>query len=418
MGVHSQEGVAVRSATWSAIAMLLVGLAACSLYDDDADPLARSEGGVPPSAHGSPTNGTGATPGGAADATGEPETYDDTDPAPAGPCPCPRGDCTASDDMPCDSGEGLCGEGMCHPTGTLESLPVPHEGFWPTAVSLSADGSLLAITAERAEDGPDGDRQASVVPLDGGDPRVEPDAIAAVFHPVDAAVWAVALGEAVEVRDLGGGVLHRVEGAGPPMAFSPDGARLAATVAAGVRVVSLDAAADEVLLDHPQDRDARLWLLAFSPEGTRVATGRGASGFGSPVGDVRVFDAHSGERLHLFDCPAASGGFNADASLLAVACWNYTALYDLSSGTATVLPAPMLAQGARFLTPHDGEPRLLLGSFLGLVRVLRHRDGEWVIESAVEFPAVRDVVELPDGALLLAPWSDLTVHRWTPSSRL
>lgn len=252
-----------------------------------------------------------------------------------------------------------------------------------------------------------------------GDGWTEPLAHAATFHPTTPEVWAVATEGAVELRTLDGTVLRRLGGARPPMAFSPSGDRLAALDDAGILVWSLDdEEAPAVALEHPEDRGARMWLLTFSPDGARVASGRGASGFGSPVGDVRVFDSATGERQHLFDCPAASGGFSTDGSVLAVACWNYTALYDLGTGTARVIAAPMLAQGARFLAPNTEGERLFMGSFVGLARVARVRPGEPLTEAAVEFPAARDVVELPDGRLILAPWADLPVHRWTPVPRL
>lgn len=388
---------------------------ACNLYGDGAAE-------APSHADDATSHGTDVPPPATAERTPDQDgPGDDTSNAPGArvECACPHANCDASDEMPCREGSGLCEGGVCHGTGTLESIPAPQDGYWPVSLSLSADGLLLALTAERAGDGDDGESQVTVVPLDGGERWIGQDMRSAVFHPADPDIWAVDVGDAVELRTMDGDVLRRIDGVRSPMVFSPDGERLAAVDPDGVRIVTLDGpGVEDVGLHHPEDRGARLWLVAFSGDGTRVATGRGASGFGSPVGDVRVFDAASGDRLHLFDCPAVSGGFNTDGSMLAVACWNYTALYDLETGTATVLPAPMLSQGARFLASADDGERLLLGSFLGLVRIVRMRPDGHVTEAAVEFPAARDVVELPDGSLILAPWADLTIHRWTPDPRL
>ena len=98
------------------------------------------------------------------------------------------------------------------------------------------------------------------------------------------------------------------------VAFSPDGTRVATGSSDGSgRVFDAATGAEVSRLDH----DAPVNAVAFSPDGTRVATGSGG-GF-SRGGSARVFDAATGAEVSRLDhdAPVNAVAFSPDGTRVA-----------------------------------------------------------------------------------------------------
>ena len=98
------------------------------------------------------------------------------------------------------------------------------------------------------------------------------------------------------------------------VAFSPDGTRVAtgsgkvlgASGGGSARVFDAATGAEISRLDH----DSPVYAVAFSPDGTRVATGSGKVLGGRGDGSARVFDAATGAEISRLD---HDGGVSAVA---------------------------------------------------------------------------------------------------------
>mgnify|MGYP002619695227 CR=1 FL=1 len=402
----------------------VVAFVACS---DDAAQNERGRGdGVSDVQEVEQEEDVAAEPDAAGDLAAEDPAEDQVDAIqPPEACPCDGDDCSASDDDFCDALSGLCDGGRCYAMGTLEPLPHHADGYWVSGLARAADATWVASAAEVALE-PTGIAEVRLWSVQ------DPTNVVAfagarwvAAHPLDAQVFALAYAGRVDVRRRDAEEpLWTFEGVSGPVAFSLDGAWLLAADGGGaLRFPALgfqsleDASAFvPVRYDHPEDRDARMWVLAFSPGGDRVAVGRGVSGLGSPVGDLRFFDAASGARLATLECPASSGSFSSDGRLFAASCWNYVGIYDVDAGRLEeALPAPNLALGVAYLEPDAAGERLFVGSFVNVARVLQRQPGSaWRSLAAVDAPGMRSVVELPDGSLVLGPWADQPPVRWTP----
>lgn len=233
---------------------------------------------------------------------------------------------------PGDGGWGLCVAGRCEPlAGTVDEWTP--EGFDASAqaVAVSADGRHVAVALDQTDGEAGGtvlwdlEARRQVWSFAG-------DARDVAFQP---ASWdRVAVGAApVAVRAMADGAVSlTIADATGPVAFSPDGTRLAASV--GDDVVVVDAATGEVLhrLTHALESRSTRWTVAFSPDGTRLVSATGQSGLGSPHGDVRVFDLAGEEAPQVLTCPSMGAAFSPDGTRLAAACWHSVLVWDVATG--------------------------------------------------------------------------------------
>ena len=186
-------------------------------------------------------------------------------------------------------------------------------------------------------------------------------------------------------------VLIRHEGPVYAVAFSPDGTRLA--TGSGDRSARVfDAATGTELLRCDHDRE--VYAVAFSPDGTRLATGSGDR-------SARVFDAATGTEL--LRCPHADEvyavAFSPDGAWMASAGRSGVWLWDITTGK----PSPPLTIAA-------GSSRAVAFSPDGTLVASAGQDGTvqlWEVATgrSRDFPrddqAVANVVTVsPDGSLV------------------
>lgn len=218
--------------------------------------------------------------------------------------------------LACDAGDGvwgLCDAGACYSGGSRESWSLPEGAF---GHSLAAAGDDVAVGWE------DG------LPGEGGGLRWwQGDAL--VLEEDDAPVYGVALAEdgrlavcdavGLRVLDAAGALLHTGDCDTGDVAFSPDGSQLAVAVTEGVVVLD-DAFGVLATLDHPRSEGVRLWVVRWSAEGDKLATGSGQAGFGSPEGEARLWRTETWEAVATLGCTAMDLDFSPDGRL-AAACW-------------------------------------------------------------------------------------------------
>ncbi len=177
--------------------------------------------------------------------------------------------------------------------------------WYVRAAALSADGSRLAISVCAANgtfsridilDTATGTTVASVPELGGSPSPIPIDSLA--FDPAaQNVVWIDYLQGVAHIADARTGVIRKSRGVsgGSDMnahvAWSPDGATIAACNASEPTLDLLDAASLEPVRRWPHGHGGVLCSVAFSPDSRRLLTT-------SDDGIVRVWDAATGTRLH------------------------------------------------------------------------------------------------------------------------
>jgi WD40 repeat protein len=211
--------------------------------------------------------------------------------------------------------------------------------------------------------------------------------------------------------------LGGVGGAGRPpdgLAFSPDGARLAATSKPDIlsqvdawAVTVWDARSGSALLEL-KGHTSQVYGLAFSPDGARVATaGQDAT--------ARVWDVRTGTpglRLKGQAADVPSAAFNRDGRHLVTGSWDQAAhvwdartgrlIHELKGHTGAVRNVAYSPDGARLAAAGEDGTVCVWGGRTGkLLRQLKGRKG-WVSAMALS----------PDGVRLAISGLDLTARVW------
>ena len=138
------------------------------------------------------------------------------------------------------------------------------------------------------------------------------------------------------------------------------------------------------------DHDGPVWAVAFSPDGTRVATG-------SKDGSARVFDATSGEKQSRLDHDNAVAvgavAFSPDGTRVATGSWDHSArVFDAATGAelsrldhdAELLAVAFSPDGTRVATgSHNGSARVFDATSGAQLSRLDY--GNWVWVGAVAF---------------------------------
>lgn len=350
--------------------------------------------------------GTGATDGTGADGTGA--CVCDTTDACCDGCD-PRGFVVACDDgeadtwAVCDAAAGVCETG-----GALETYAVDG-AVW--AHAASAQGGRIAIAGEDEIDGTTGG--------------------AAVFSAPGSTDWSstgvhtgIALSHAgsqvgscgpngLVVADFTSGP-ERLVGpcSGGAVSWSPDDTLLAVATVSGVQVYDTSTWEEAFAVTHERTDEARLWSIAWSPDGTRMATATGQVGFGSPKGEVLLWDGATGEAQGELDCTAMDVAFSPDGSQLAGACWSATRVFDVETGDEQV--DITAASPALSVLWSAGGDDLYAGTFQGGVVVY-----EVATETQVRSygddagaGAIKDLAWDSEGGLVGALWDGPGGLRW------
>ncbi len=258
-------------------------------------------------------------------------------------------------------------------TGRLLGNPLRHDGA-VRAVAFSPDGTKIATASD--------DHTARLWDLATGKPSGEPlvpgapGQLRAAFSR-DGTKIAAALGVAKTAllwdvrtgKPLGQPLQHGSYVFG--VAFSPDGTKIAT---AGEGQARLWETATGKVLGAPMMHDSRVWAVAFSPDGTKIATG-------SEDHTARIWDAATGKPLGQ---PLQHGSyvfgvaFSPDGTKIATASDDHTArIWDAATGRplgeplkhdGRVVAVAFSPDSTKLATESDGRLRLwdvLAGKRLG-----------------------------------------------------
>jgi WD40 repeat protein/serine/threonine protein kinase len=201
-------------------------------------------------------------------------------------------------------------------------------------------------------------------------------------------------------------------------AFAPDGETLVTSGFTGTPIL-WDATSGHVrrILGGPEG-----WIgaVAFSPDGTRIATGLGETDHGS--GQVLIWDSSTGRLIRTLGkrAPAGDNGivdlaFSRDGKLLASAGFDGNArVWEVASDDEILtLPAQAFVLSVAF-SP-DGNLLASSGSD-GMVKVWDVSSGAEVQSLAGHLGAVLSVAFSPDGRLLATAGFDNTARLWDVST--
>jgi WD40 repeat protein len=320
-----------------------------------------------------------------------------------------RGRCDAE-----ASAWGVCGGGACRPVGDVREWVGHADSAWLQALAFSPDGAWLATAAsDRTGAAPVGEALVWSVATGAILQRLEGATDGVAFSP-DGAWLAQGLTDRVRVLATAGwGVVHETTGAFGPVAFSPDGGLLAAGSTEGVALLETAGWTVARQLDHADDPGARLWQVAFSADGSRLASATGQHGLGSPHGDVRVWEPSTGQRLHTFDCPALSLAFAPDGGRLATACWNMVDVWSLDTGE--VAAEILVADAAIGVAWSPDGARLAVGSLFGGASLVDAGAPAYPVDAPfLPVPGAKALVFDGEGRLTVGAWEDPVVVTWTP----
>jgi WD40 repeat protein/tetratricopeptide (TPR) repeat protein len=225
-------------------------------------------------------------------------------------------------------------------------------------------------------------------------------------------VWDVATG--AERRALLGVAGQTVTG----LAFSPDGARIAAC--GGPQVIVWDASNGAVLWtkSEPADADSRSAMsISFTPDGRSLAVGYGAYA-GQDHGYVKIWDVAAAREL--FRLPGPAGGVNKlaahpDGKQLALAGSEVVELWDLAARAKKATLRGHKRWVFCLAFSPDGK-RLATGGWDRAIRLWDPRQGdlERVLYGHEGF--VTGLAFSPDGTTLASTSEDRSVRLWDPQS--
>jgi WD40 repeat protein len=204
-----------------------------------------------------------------------------------------------------------------------------------------------------------------------------------------------------------GGLVYRVT-------FSPDGSLIAADEERQIELIHiLDAATGQTMLTlNDEDRDLWIGDLAFSPDGTLLASGNHSS-------HIKLWDTRTGERLAVFtdhNREVMGLAFSPDGTILASASFDRTLrLWDVG----TYENRQVLRGHQNRLTSIAYSPDgswIATGSADQTVRIWDADSGEGLHVLEGHTARVETVAFSPDGSLLASAGRDNTIRLWDPIS--
>lgn len=211
------------------------------------------------------------------------------------------------------------------------------------------------------------------------------------------------------------------------VAISPGGTRIVASAEEG-RAYGWDTAtpAEDTFfgyetLHFPHDGD-QAFIVAFSPDGTRIATGSGLRGVGAvALNEVRVWDAVSGARILVLrghEDGVTDVGFSADGARIVSGSSDGTVrVWDAVSGAEQLVLRGHRGVVTTVAFASNGA-RIVSGDGNGTVRVWDAAVGDpepQVLHGHQQF--VSSVEFSPDGARIVSGSWDGTVRVWSVATR-
>jgi len=284
---------------------------------------------------------------------------------------------------------------------TGKQLAVLRNNDRTDGLRLSSDGSKLATVSGKNVRLWDLATAKQIALLEGpsryaGAISFSPDGskLASGSHDKTVRLWDVATGRQLAVFEGHDGLIG----------FGPDGTRLVTYGANTLRILEVASGKELAVLKVPAFAQ-----LAFSRDGTRVATG-------SELGPVVIWDAHTGERLvelrghgrGFYNVPA----FSPDGKRLATCSSDRTArLWDVATGKQLAVLEGHGAEISRLAFSPDGT-RLATASADKTARLWDIPTGKQLAVCEGHSDAVTAIAFAPDGTRLVTGSADSTARLW------
>ena len=284
--------------------------------------------------------------------------------------------------------------------GPVNSVAFSRDGKTMISAAKSDKEILLWDVETRERAG----RVVSHVPL--GHACLNPDGTCLAYSFQGSGVSLVDLRRPGTPTILYDGIRKRSHWSGGPVQFSPDGAKLAAGIAAKVKAWDVRTQQEQTLYEHK----AHVISIRFGPDNRWLASaGRDAV--------IRLYDRKLGRVSHAYtghDASVGSVAFNADGQILAagdssglIKLWEIEPgryLRKLSGHESTVHCVRYSSDG-RFLVSSGDEKE-------PIVRVWDASTGELVHELAGHTSVIAGVAFHPDGSRLASADYDRTIRIW------
>jgi WD40 repeat protein len=309
---------------------------------------------------------------------------------------------------------GVCSKGSCESVGAVRTFEGHGSNARVQAAAFSPGGELLVTAASRDFTGGGTDGETIVWDVKTGAmvKSFSGAAVGAAFSP-DGKLLAAG-GTPVSIyRTSDWGLETTLSDTHGPVAFSRNGARLAAGGAGGMGI--FDTSGWSKLAAMPNDPDPKtvLFAFAFSADGTLLISGTSQNGMGSPHGDIAVWNAATGERANTLACTCMAAVFSPDGASLGTTCWYFLYLWDFT--TASIATKYMTQDINISLAWSPDGKWLASGTYLGPLNVF---EAATLSQSSIPVKrlpvvGVKGLAFSPDGKLIAAGGlSDAKVYVW------
>lgn len=275
--------------------------------------------------------------------------------------------------LPCDDGAtgtwaacdaSLTGE--CAQQGVFTTIDLGGERS-ATAAAWAPDASWVALALAVDFETDDGAVRVYSVPDGGQVHSIDGQGLGLTAHPGgDWIAACVPSGlQVVSMADLS--TVHTGT-CTAALAASPDGGTLAVTDGGDVVLYETETWTESARYDIGLDPIARVWTLAWSPDGARLLASSGQVGFGSPHGDIRLIDVAGGAIDETpLDCTGMDVAWSPDSAAIAAACWNSVKVFDATGAETGEFSLGPQALGVEWTADGGG---ILVGTLLAGVRLV------------------------------------------------